>query len=77
MELVVDPLVLVLDEPTSGLDSTSGLRVVEALQKAAHVKGLTVVTVSCVIIYVHPSPLHPLPHHLPLLSRYFQATSRA
>jgi ABC-type multidrug transport system ATPase subunit len=42
---VADPRVLVLDEPTSGLDSTSGLRVVEALQKAAHVKGLTVVTV--------------------------------
>ena len=37
--------VLVLDEPTSGLDSTSGLRVVAALQQAARERQLTVVAV--------------------------------
>ena len=39
-EILIDPAILLLDEPTSGLDSTTALRIVQVLQKLAHVRTL-------------------------------------
>ena len=36
-EILIDPAILLLDEPTSGLDSTTALKIVQVLQKLAHV----------------------------------------
>ncbi len=43
IELVAKPSILLLDEPTSGLDSNTAASVVEALQRIAHDKGVTVI----------------------------------
>ena len=40
-EILIDPAILLLDEPTSGLDSTTALRIVQVLQKLAHVRTLS------------------------------------
>ena len=37
-EILIDPAILLLDEPTSGLDSTTALKIVQVLQKLAHVR---------------------------------------
>jgi ABC-type microcin C transport system duplicated ATPase subunit YejF len=62
MELVCDPKLLVLDEPTSGLDSTSGLRVIHALQTAAVTKHVTII---CVLHQPRYVRIHQLKKYRP------------